>query len=313
MVEILAVMKECCTIPRSSFCTRKQYDYLNKCKKPDWVMRFETRMNLAKASVIAVILGMIAGCNSPRGEGIPTVYSHHVRDSFELYIDLPKMYSADSNYSIVFYMDANLKLGQEIRRQIRLDANKQNLTDVIFVGVGHIGDYREKRRRDFIPPVVDDSDVREDDDQHFGHADLFYKFLTHELIPHIDKTYPTNNRYTVIGHSLSGLFAFYCMLQPEGKFTNHAALSPSLWINDDHMFEVEDKFHKEHRELRTTLYHSCGTWEWMNKVLDGSRRMNAVLENRYKGLNYVYVEHEGKTHNGVVPVSLEYVLSKMEF
>lgn len=257
----------------------------------------------------------VVSCSNKRNYSIPAIYSENVKDSFELYIDLPPNYQMDSTkYSVVFYMDANLKMGKEIRRQIKLEVNKQNLEYVIFVGIGHIGPYRKLRRRDFIPPVMNLGIIKESKDEYFGHADQFYEFLTLELIPYVNKKYPNNKRYSYIGHSFSGLFAFYCLFKDPTLFKNHIALSPSLWTNHNNFYEYERFYSTRNYSLPTNLYHACGTGEWTNKVLSTSRDMSRILNERnYSGFKYNYVEHKGKNHNGVVPVSLEFVFQEVKF
>lgn len=261
-----------------------------------------------------VLITLVNGCLSPLKEKQPTIHSTYVNDDFEIYIDLPPGYSPDSSYAVAFYMDANLRLGGQLRHQIRLKENAQNLSKVVFVGIGHTGNYRFQRRRDFIPPNMENGKVVQSKAVNFGHADDFYKFLTLELIPHISEQYPNNGNYSYIGHSFSGLFAFYSMTQPQQVFRNYIALSPSLWVNYDNFFEIESAFSHSTPTLSTYLYHACGTREWANKVLSSSRRMKDTLDNRaYTGLSYEYVEHPGEGHNGVVPVSLGYILKNTEF
>jgi len=256
----------------------------------------------------------IFSCSTVRSPNAQTIYSAVVKDSFELYVDLPVNYTKGNIYSVVFYMDANLKSGKELRRQIKLDSNKAKLSHVIFVGIGHIGDYHVKRRRDLIPFVVNKSDTLLSDDKNYGQAEHFYRFISEELIPLINQRYPNNGRYSYIGHSFGGLFGFYCLMKPEPLFKNIIALSPSLWVNNNNSFQHEDLFAAAGYQMKdVTLYHACGTAEWANKVLYSSRDMRDVLNKRkYPGLHYIYKEHPGKNHNGVVPVSLEYVLSNIE-
>lgn len=264
-------------------------------------------------SGFVIFLILLIACSATRSPSAKTIYSQHVKDSFELYIDLPQDYKKGSNYSVVFYMDANLKSGKELRRQINLDSNMRKLGNVIFVGIGHIGDYRVLRRRDLIPPVIKGNDTMQSKDPEFGHADKFYLFLTSELIPYVNEHYPNNGKYTFMGHSFGGLFAFYCFTKPGQPFKNLIAMSPSLWVNNNNFFESEMRFYKYQLKTDVLLYHSCGTGEWINKVLYTSRKMQDTLNTRnYPGLRYIYSEHEGKDHNGVVPVSLEYVLQNID-
>lgn len=251
-------------------------------------------------------------CSAPRDKSVPIIYSKAIGDSLELYIHMPPNYSKNGDYSVVFYLDANLKIGNELRRQIRLKENQEKLKNVIFVGIGHIGDYRELRRRDFIPPIIKNKDTIFDEDPNFGKADKFYAFLRQELIPYISRKYPNNNKYTLIGHSFGGLFAFYCLMKPNAIFQNYIALSPSLWVNDNNFFEIQKNLQHLDISPKGVLYHSCGSLEWINKVLYSSRRMkDTLLKRNYIHLKYHYLEYEGEGHNGVVPVSLEDVFKKI--
>ncbi len=248
-------------------------------------------------------------CITKRGSDSVVVYSTAVQDSFEIYTTLPQGYNANETYSIVFYMDANLKTGKEVRKQISLPENLAQLKKVIFIGVGHMGNYRELRRRDFIPPIVKKDDTVISNKKNFGHADKFYDFLATELIPLVQGKYKTNKRYSIIGHSFSGLFSFYCLLKKPDLFTNYIALSPSLWVNYRNYFDQEEWFNNQQKKMEGYLYHSCGSLEWINKVLNSSRNMRNVLTTRnYPDLKYTYQEHKGKNHNGVLGVSLEYVI-----
>lgn len=280
-------------------------------RKPKRTIVYEAQIRLALTVLFTLNLN---SCSAPRNKSIPTIHSSFVQDDFELYIDVPPAYSSQENYSVVFYMDANLNMGNELRRQIKLDDNKENLKNVIFVGVGHIGNYRKLRRRDFIPPVYTGGEVVASKDPDYGHADDFYNFLSSELIPYVNQNYPNNGRHSFIGHSFSGLFAFYCLMKSEVLFVNHIALSPSLWVNYDNFFEIEKTLYKDNKKLNTSLYHASGSLEWANKVLHSSRNMRDIIEGRsYPGLIYKYVEHQEKGHNGVVAVSLEHILRHSNF
>lgn len=275
-----------------------------------------TRTRIAFMLIVAfLLLSGLSSCSTVRSSSASVIYSSNVKDSFELYIDVPDDYNRSTNYSVVLYVDANLKSGKELRRQISLDSNQSKLHDVIFVGIGHIGNYRSKRRRDLIPPVMKNATTYRSDDPYYGQAESFYQFLTTELMPYVNNHYPNNGQYSFIGHSFGGLFGFYCFSKPSPVFKNIVAMSPSLWVNNSNFFNAEEQLWRSGiRERNVTLYHSCGSAEWINRVLSSSRKMRDILQKRYyRGLKYIYSEHEGKDHNGVVPVSLQYVISNIDF
>ena len=60
----------------------------------------------------------------------------------------------------------------------------------------------------------------------------FLGFIKDELIPYINKTYPSNGDNTLWGHSLSGMFAIYALLNAPTAFKSYIAVDPSLWWDD---------------------------------------------------------------------------------
>ena len=68
--------------------------------------------------------------------------------------------------------------------------------------------------------------------QETGGANNFTQFLEEELIPYIDKKYPTTNYRTLIGHSYGGLFTINTLVHHSHLFANYLAIDPSLdWDN----------------------------------------------------------------------------------
>lgn len=61
-----------------------------------------------------------------------------------------------------------------------------------------------------------------------GGGEKFLGYLTKELIPYIESRYPSNGDNTLWGHSLSGMFAVYAMLNST-SFKSYIAIDPSFW------------------------------------------------------------------------------------
>jgi predicted alpha/beta superfamily hydrolase len=78
------------------------------------------------------------------------------------------------------------------------------------------------RDRDLTPTHVADNKTS-------GGADKFLGFLKNELIPYIDKTYPTDGDNTLWGHSFGGLFVMYTLLNEPKVFKSYIAIDPSFW------------------------------------------------------------------------------------
>lgn len=244
-----------------------------------------------------------------------TWQSKFVKDSFDIYVSLPDDYG-DSNrrFNTVYYMDANLKSGKAMRQAILDYRKKGSKINAIVIGIGHFRNYRELRRRDLITPFVASGDSLISDEDNFGHCEEFYQFLQHELIPHIEKSYRCAPTRSWIGHSLGGLFAFYCLFKKEPLFNNYAALSPALWINYGNIYEFEKRYHANSQTLNARLWLCTGTRETMNKILNGGREMKLHLDKRkYSQLDFRYKEFEGETHNSEVPKALGMILLELFF
>ena len=79
-----------------------------------------------------------------------------------------------------------------------------------------------------------------------GGAEQFTTFIENELMPYIDKAYPTTNYRTLIGHSYAGLFTINTLLNHSDLFTNYIAIDPSIeWDNQKLLIEAKEKLKTE--------------------------------------------------------------------
>jgi predicted alpha/beta superfamily hydrolase len=60
---------------------------------------------------------------------------------------------------------------------------------------------------------------------------------------------------------LGGLFAIHALLTTPGSFTHYLLGSPSLYWNDEVMFERERAYSRKHRDLPARVFLSVGTNE----------------------------------------------------
>lgn len=234
-------------------------------------------------------------------------YSKNVGDSFEIYISLPPSFNAKERYSIVYYCDANLKSGSYLRKLLSTTEFNSQLKNKIFVGIGHTGNYHVLRRRDFILPAIRGNDTA-GLDKNYGQAEKFYSYLKDELIPAVNKKFKTNaGSNSIIGHSLGGLFAFFCLFRSDNLFAKYFALSPALWIDHYSIY----KFNRIPGGLpgKKYLYFVSGSNETINKILRGTNEAKSFLDKKnYTDLVYDYDVLKGETHNSEVPISLAKIL-----
>lgn len=239
---------------------------------------------------------------------VTKLYAAAVKDSFEIYITTPAQIDPAKVYDVLYYCDANLKSGNKLREMVDDSVYAQRVSHTIFVGIGHIGNYHVLRRRDYILPFINKNDTAGKSDN-YGQIAHFYQFLTTELMPRINgmyKTNPANN--SILGHSLGGLFAFYCLFKNESYFKNYYALSPALWIDKYSIYRF-NQLTKGTMPQRY-LYFSAGGQETLNHIKKGTTAMEAFLQQQqYPSLRFTYTVHEGQTHNSQVPLSLHELLA----
>jgi predicted alpha/beta superfamily hydrolase len=236
-------------------------------------------------------------------------HSANIGDSFEIYTSLPRSFDAAKHYNVVYYCDANLKSGRAIRNLLSTNQYDKKLANTIFVGVGHIGNYHVLRRRDFILPTINGKDTA-GKDANYGQVAKFYVFLKDELIPSVNTKFNTNQaNNSILGHSLGGLFAFYCLFKSDNLFAKYFALSPALWIDKYSIY----KFNKIQGGLpnKKYLYFVTGGKEVMNHIRKGTNRAKEFLdEKKYSNLTYEYTIVKWKTHNSQVPITLKKIFDE---
>lgn len=231
------------------------------------------------------------------------IYSEQVKDSFEIYVNLPNDYKQDDKYDVFYYLDANLKSGRKLRKFIQDSVLNKKSCKTIYVGVGHIGNYRVLRRRDYIVPKVENNDIVNISDN-FGQAEYFYKFLKTELIPTINSRYNTKNlNNSILGHSFGGLFTIYCLFKNDTLFKNFYSLSPSLWAN---YYSIYNFNHLPNTSSQNkNLFLSVGSMETINKIKPGADEFEKFLnKKKYPYLRFRYIIYQGESHISQVSHSI---------
>jgi len=131
-----------------------------------------------------------------------------------------------------------------------------------------------------------------------GRADRYAKFLIEEVKPFIDRQYRTlsGSQHTGIGgSSLGGLVSLYVGLKHSHTFGKIAALSPSVWWNQ----QVIHRFAKAAViEPRPRIWLDIGTREGPRIVPQVEKFRDVLLEKGWKlGRDLHYERVEGAEHN----------------
>lgn len=148
-----------------------------------------------------------------------------------------------------------------------------------------------------------------------GGADKFLAFFKEELIPYINKNYPSNGDNTLWGHSLGGMFVTYAMLQEPGLFKSFIAADPSYWWDNSYVPKMAAEklqalnsspatlfitgregipFHDMRIDTMETILkkYAPTSLKWKLVTYNGETHSSLRLKTIYEGLKYSY---EGMT------------------
>jgi predicted alpha/beta superfamily hydrolase len=132
-----------------------------------------------------------------------------------------------------------------------------------------------------------------------GGAAKFLSFIADELLPQIDRTYPTRPYRILIGHSLGGLFAVNALVTRPEVFSAYLAISPSLWWEDQAAVTAAKSFFESHQDLKGDLYMAIG--DEGGEMLGAAWRLAAIMEeHRTPEFRWQFKRSEQESH-GTIP------------
>lgn len=232
----------------------------------------------------ALVLILAAGCKQHNGykttgkeqlsSNAPMrIFSKSVNDSFSIYVSVPEDYHiADTSYPVVYILDANLyfDICSVIMKKY---AEVGLITPAIVVGIGYkdFSAMDSLRNRDYTYPLA----IPEYGMTTSGKADKFLSFLTSELIPFVEISYPADKHNRILmGHSLGGYFTLYALqqslLKSSGLFNGYIAASPSTHYNNYYLLH-------ELRKMQRQNMHNVKSYISSGGLEDGAANDTAML------------------------------------
>ena len=190
-----------------------------------------------------------------------------------------------ARYPVMILLDGEWSFEHTVAAA-RFLAGNGRLPPMIVVGVVNVD-----RGRDLMPHF-------EGRELSPGPSDRFLAFLCDELLPHIDRTYPTLPFRLLVGHSNAGMFSLYALMKRPGTFAAHFVMSPSFGQDDRFVGQLE-RFLAGRSRLDAFVYVSAGDEE--PDISVGALRLAKALESGAPaGLEHRYAYFAGESHGSVV-------------
>lgn len=229
---------------------------------------------------------------------VRTVQSKFIGQKYSINIFFPKDYDRESRrYPTVYVLDAEYNFGCVAYIARRLIKN-EDIPKVLLVGIAYDTEYDDfyaKRFRDSTP----ESRIH---GRNSGGVEPFTQFIEKELVPFIDQNYRTiPEKRTIVGHSITGFYCAYVLFRHPGLFNRYIIVSPSLWFSNGIIFEYEEDFFSNQKDMDVSVYLAVGEDE-SQRMRDGSIRLNDTLSKReYPNLRLQFFLVEGENHRSLFP------------
>jgi len=156
------------------------------------------------------------------------VESDGIGRGYHIYVMLPDGYdeSADDRYPTIYLLDGGA-LFPLLSAYYRYLTSGEEIPNAIIVGISYGsdnfdgGNYRST-----------DYTAKSPERDYWGGAGQFQEFLSEELLPFIEGSYPSrSDRRVIFGQSIGGQFVLYTALTKPNLFWGHIASNPALHRN----------------------------------------------------------------------------------
>lgn len=159
---------------------------------------------------------------------LDSIQSDILKEKRFIEVFLPENYKPGSTnkYDVLYVLDGgnwNTGLINKVQHFVEGESYMPPTIVVSIMGID--------RGKDLTPTHINDWKTS-------GGAANFLGYIKNELIPHIEKKYPSNGDNTLWGHSLGGLFVINALFNEPATFKTYIAVDPSLWYDDQYIRRI---------------------------------------------------------------------------
>ncbi|GEO04925.1 periplasmic siderophore cleavage esterase IroE family protein [Adhaeribacter aerolatus] len=254
---------------------------------------------------------------------IDSIDSKILQEKRKIWVYVPNSASdglyALAKYPVVYLLDGNAHFYSVVGMIQQLSSVNGNMIcpEMIVVGIPNTD-----RMRDLTPSHVDIDPMMNDSNavRTSGGGERFASFLEKELMPYIEKTYPTLPYRTLIGHSLGGLTVTNLFLNHKDLFNAYIAIDPSMWWDNQKLLskaggllaQQDYKGKKLFLGIANTMNPGMDTVKVKRDTSPQTQHIRSILtmnnllqKNKKNGLAYNYKYYSSDSH-GSVPLIATY-------
>jgi uncharacterized protein len=150
-----------------------------------------------------------------------------------------------------------------------------------------------------------------------GGAAPFLSFLIDQLRPALARDYRMANDHVLFGDSAGGIFCVYALFARPDGFSKYICGSPVLNLGNHELFRMEERYAKEHGDLKAAVFLGAGEAEVLDPneiisaggIVSSTARMAEILRLRkYPSLQLSARIFPGEDHASVPPLNLSWGL-----
>jgi uncharacterized protein len=241
--------------------------------------------------VIASVAGLAQDIAPPAPQRL-VIHSNVLNEDRVIWVRMPAVpRGGKASYAVLYMTDGGPNVN-EIGSTIDFLARNNRIPPLIVVGITNTD-----RVRDLTPSHAGEkhSDGSVEPMPTSGGADKFLDFIQTELVPEVEKRFPTQPYRIFTGHSFGGLFAIHALISRPDLFNAYIAVSPSLWWDDARTLHQAEQFLARQKEYKKILFVSLAdeggdmnaAFEEFQRTLSGSLPKGFVAQSaRYRDENH---------------------------
>ena len=253
---------------------------------------------------------------------IDSIFSNTLNESRKIWVHMPISARngtfGETKYPVLYLLDGpgHFYSVTGMIKQLSTTNGNTIVPEMIIVAIPNTD-----RARDLTPTHVD-IDFFSGDSIQFasGGGNKFLDFIENELIPHIERTYPTTGYRTFVGHSFGGLSVINALITRPHLFNNYVAIDPSMWWDDQAFLNSADSILSVNRFDGKALYigiaNTMDEGMNINEVLSDTTRSTAHIRSILQFVNSLDTKADNGLHfgwkyynnddHGSVPLITEY-------